>query len=259
MSHVPRSVGRAAGGRLLAAVCLFACHSSPPTGAAMPPSAPHPPVTSHPVEGDATPPSTLRQRYGLHGPTAIAPARTALVLVDVQREFLDGQLRLPDSWAAVDRAQQLLAWARGTGVGVVFVRQQAAAAGAPLFAPGSTGAELAAGFDPRPDEIVITKSAAGAFSRTALHQILAERGIELLIIAGMMTHLAVDTTARDATVLGYRAVIAGDATATRSLPGPHGDGIVDHATLQRAALAALADRFADIAATEEIIALPVRR
>lgn len=74
-----------------------------------------------------------------------------------------------------------------------------------------------------------------------------------------MTHLAVDTTARDGTVLGYRMVIAGDATATRSLPGPRGDGIVDHAVLQRVALAALADRFADIATTDEIVAWPVER
>jgi nicotinamidase-related amidase len=205
----------------------------------------------------APPPLTLRQRYGLHAPTAIAPARTALVLVDLQREFIDGGLALPDAGPAIDHARRLLAWARGAGVRVVFVRQEARAAGAPLFAPGSPGAELAPGLDPRPDDIAITKSAAGAFSGTDLHQRLADGSIDVLVIAGLMTHLAVDTTARDATLLGYRVVIAADATATRSLPGPRGDGVVDHATLQRAALAALADRFADIATTDEILALPV--
>jgi nicotinamidase-related amidase len=204
------------------------------------------------------PPPTLRQRYGLHAPAALAPARTALVLVDLQREFVDGGLPLPDAGAAIDHARRLLAWARGAGVHVVFVRQQARATGAPLFALGSPGAELAPGLDPRPDDIAITKFAAGAFSGTDLHQRLAERSIDVLVVAGFMTHLAVDTTARDATLLGYRVLIAGDATATRALPGPRGDGVIDHATLQRAALAVLADRFADIATTDEILALPVQ-
>jgi nicotinamidase-related amidase len=138
-------------------------------------------------------------------------------------------------------------------------RQIAASPAAPLFAPGSPGAELAPGLQPEPGDSLITKSAAGAFSNMPLHALLTERGVEVLIVAGLMTHLAVDTTARDGTVLGYRVLIAGDATATRSLPGPRGDGIVDHATLQRVALAALADRFADIATTDELVAWPVER
>src|SRR5436189_264570 len=91
--------------------------------------------------------------------------------------------------------------------------------------PTLPSSAVAPGLVPRSDEIAITKSAAGAFSKTALHQILTDRSVDTLIIAGLMTHLAVDTTARDATVLGYRVMIAGDATATRSLPGPRGDGV----------------------------------
>ena len=104
--------------------------------------------------------------------------------------------------------------------------------------------------------IVLTS---GAFSRTDLHQTLAARGVELLVIAGLMTHLAVDTSARDGTVLGYQVVVVSDATATRSLPAADGEGLVDHSTLQRAALAALADRFAEVLTTDEVLALPVRR
>jgi nicotinamidase-related amidase len=189
----------------------------------------------------------------------LSPAHTALVLVDLQREFLDGKLALPDAGPAVGHARQLLAWARRAGVHVVFVRQVAASPSAPLFAPGSRGAELAPGLEPAPGDSLITKSAAGAFSNTPLHQLLTERGVEVLIVAGLMTHLAVDTTARDGTVLGYRVMIACDATATRSLPGPRGDGVVDHATLQRAALAALADRFAELATSDEIVAWPIGR
>ena len=72
-----------------------------------------------------------------------------------------------------------------------------------------------------------------------------------------MTHLAVSATASDATVLGYRVVIAADAVATRALPGAGGLAGVDAATLQRAALAMLADRVAEMMRTESIVRLPL--
>lgn len=67
---------------------------------------------------------------------------------------------------------------------------------APLFAPGSAGVELALGLVSCGDELVVTKSVAGAFSKTRLHERLASLGVEQLVVAGLMTHLAVDTTAR---------------------------------------------------------------
>ncbi len=201
-------------------------------------------------------PLTLRARYGIPRPVSLDPVRTALVLVDFQREFLDGGVPLPEAAPASDRALALLSWARERGLLVVFVRQLAAGPG-PFFAPGSPGAELLAGFEPRADEWVVTKSAAGAFTRTDLARRLADRQVEQLIVAGFMTHLAVDSTARDATVLGLRVVVASDATATRSLPAADGGEPVDHRILQRAALAAIGDRFADVLSVDEIAALPV--
>ena len=67
-----------------------------------------------------------------------------------------------------------------------------------------------------------------------------------------MTHLAVDSTARDGTVLGYTVVVASDATATRDLLDPDKATRVHHADVQRVALACLADRFADVAMTQTI-------
>jgi nicotinamidase-related amidase len=110
---------------------------------------------------------------------------------------------------------------------------------------------------------VVTKAAAGAFTRTDLDTRLHERGIRSLVVAGLMTHLAVDCTARDAALLGYAVVVASDATATRDLPsveaGPRarerrmdGPSRVEHALVQQVALASLADRFADIATTQAI-------
>lgn len=207
--------------------------------------------SSAPMPAEAPTPKTLRALYGLHAPASFDPHRTALVLIDFQEEFLSGHLPIPDGANAVDRAAELLGWARRSGIRVVHVRNIAARADSPVFAPGSKGAETVKALVPFDGETVVTKSMAGAFSRTELDALLRAQGIEVLLLAGIMTHLAVDTTARDATVLGYKVVVASDATATRDLPG------VDHDTLQRAALASLSDRFADVMTAKEITSRPV--
>jgi isochorismate hydrolase len=72
-----------------------------------------------------------------------------------------------------------------------------------------------------------------------------------------MTHLAVNTTASDAVVLGYRVIVAADAAATRALPGAAGHAGVDASTLHRVALAIMADRVADVMPTDSVLKLPV--
>lgn len=200
---------------------------------------------------------TLRERYGLRPPAALDPARTALVLVDYQEEFFSGGLPLPEASAALANARLLLDGARRAGLRVVHVRD-VVAAGAPLFAEGSPGAAIRPELAPLDDERVVTKQMAGGFSRTDLHRQLQELGVDTLVVAGLMTHLAVDTTVRDALVLGYRVLLPSDASATRDLPGAAGAPAVDAKTLHRATLAALADRFADVLPTAEILAIVQR-
>jgi len=70
-----------------------------------------------------------------------------------------------------------------------------------------------------------------------------------------MTHMCVSTAARDARPLGYQVIVAGDASATRSIDAWDG-GVVGHAELHRAALTEVADSFAEVLTTEKILALP---
>lgn len=198
-------------------------------------------------------PKTLRAMYGARRATAVSAPHTALVFVDYQKEFVSGGLQLPDAPRAIARAERLLRWARANGLFIVHVRNLVSRPGSPLFRPGSPGSEFIASLGPAADEAVVTKSMAGGFSRTELASVLQSRGITHVIIAGFMSHLAVDTTARDAMVLGFQPIVAGDATATRDLPG------IDRHQLQRAAFAMLEDRFADVMTVDEIGALTVRR
>jgi hypothetical protein len=82
--------------------------------------------------------------------------------------------------------------------------------------------------------------------------------VDVAIVAGSMTHDAVDRTVRDAGARGLRVIVATDATATRDLPAPDDGAPLPAADVQRAALAILADRYAELRRVDEIAALPLR-
>jgi nicotinamidase-related amidase len=199
---------------------------------------------------------TLRELYAIPRVERLDPRRTALVLVDFQEEFFHGKLVVPGADDAAARARELLAWVRSSGIAAVHV-QNVARPGSVVFAPGSPTIAFTPALAPRADELVVTKPTGGAFTKTDLDAKLRARGIDTIVVAGIMAHLAVAMTAQDGAVLGYRVVVASDATTTRDLPGAAGAPEVDHVTLARAALAALADRFADVLPTTEIVALPL--
>lgn len=213
--------------------------------------------TSAPVSTPA--PTTLRQLYGIAPIARFEPRRTALLLVDFQDEFLHGRLAIADAPDAVAHAAELLAWARANGVTVVHV-QNVAKPGSPIFASGSAAAAFVPELTPRADEVVLTKSGGGAFTKTGLDALLREREIDTVVVAGIMVQLAVAMSAQDASVLGYRVTVAADATTTRDLPDTDAStrgAVVDRAAVRRAALASLADRFADVMPARKIVSLPL--
>ena len=199
-------------------------------------------------------PFTLRELYGLVAPARVTAATTGLLLVDFQLEFLTGRLVVEGGRAALELAVTLLMWARRHAIAVVHVRHVALRADSPVFAEGSPTAELA--IAPIGGELVVTKHQAGGFSGTELHALLQRLGVDTVIVAGIMTHLAVDVTARDAAVLGYRVLVVADACATRALPSAIDDDVISAHELHRTALAALADRFADVVGVADVLALP---
>jgi nicotinamidase-related amidase len=201
-------------------------------------------------------PPTLRQLYGIAPIARVDAHRTALQLVDFQEEFLHGRLAMDDAPRAVARAAELLAWARANGLAVVHV-QNVAKPGSPIFAQGSPAASLVPALAPGDGETVVTKPGGGAFTKTGLDATLRERGIDTVVIAGIMAQLAVAMSAQDASVLGYRVIVASDATTTRDLPDPSSGAVVDREAVQRAALAGLGDRFADVLPVRRIVALPL--
>lgn len=190
-----------------------------------------------------TDPTTLRALSGLDDAPPTLKG-SALLMIDLQNTYREGVMRLDNVEPAIAEARGLLERARAAGIPVFHVRHDAGA-GSPydLTAPiGQISDEVA----PRAGEPVITKAYPSAFVGTDLGAQLEAAGVKDVIVAGFMTHMCVNSTARGAFNLGLRPTVVASATATRSLPGPDGS-VVPAAALQAASLAALADLFAVVA------------
>jgi nicotinamidase-related amidase len=189
------------------------------------------------------PPKTLLEMAGV----ASAPSRlteAALVVIDAQREYVDGALALPQVQPALDEIERLLARARSAGTPIIHIVHQGRPGG--IFAPGSTGASIAPQAVPAPGEAVVSKRLPNAFASTDLGDRVAALKRPAIIIVGFMTHMCVEATARAAIDLGFKATVVANATATRDLPDPLSGATVSAAEVHRNALAAMADRFATV-------------
>lgn len=201
---------------------------------------------------------TLRQWAGLTPVSEINAKNTALVLIDIQMDyFTPGKLHIPDGEAAVSQAAAVREWARSKGITIIHIQQQSNPA-APIFAAGTPGVEFHPKVAPVDGEIVIPKGLPSSFKGTTLQEELSARSIDMLIITGLMTHMCVDSTTREAIHLGYKTIVVSDACATRDLPIATGEGVLSHKELHRAALTALSDRFADVMPARAVMELEVK-
>ena len=181
---------------------------------------------------------TLRALSGLpDGPAALRDS--TLVMVDCQNTYTRGVMELEGVEPALDQAAELLDRARSAGIPIVHIQHDAGPG-----SPYDVRAEIGAIVDrvaPREGEPVVVKAFPNAFVQTDLDERLKAGSATNLLLAGFMTHMCINSTARGAFSLGYAPTVVAGATATRSLPGP--DGPVSAAALQVASLAAISDLF----------------
>jgi biuret amidohydrolase len=174
------------------------------------------------------------------GPISIDPRTTALVVIDMQRDFLEpggfGESLGNDVSllrVAIEPCQAVLETARRQRMLVIHTREghrpdmsdapkAKVERGVPSLRIGDTGPmgriliRGEAGHDiipalyPKPGEPVIDKPGKGAFYATDLGTILHSRGIETLIVCGVTTEVCVHTTVREANDRGYRCVVPAD-------------------------------------------------
>ncbi|MBO0660982.1 cysteine hydrolase [Jiella sp. MQZ9-1] len=173
---------------------------------------------------------------------AFDPSRVALIVIDMQRDFLE-----PGGFGAslgndVSRLQaivpataRLIAGFRAAGRPVIHTREchrpdladcppAKRLRGAPglrigdagpmgrILIAGEPGAEIVPELQPAPGESVVDKPGKGAFCATDLGAHLEALGITQLVFAGVTTEVCVQTTMREANDRGYECLIAEDAT-----------------------------------------------
>jgi nicotinamidase-related amidase len=173
---------------------------------------------------------------------AFAPAATAVVMIDMQRDFI-----LPGGFgetlgnkvsllaAIVPAARRLLDACRAAGVTIIHTKEchrpdmadcppskltrgnpslrigDHAAMGRILI-DGEEGSDFVPELAPQPGDIVITKPGKGAFYATPLGDILRLKGITHLLFGGVTTEVCVQTTMREANDRGYECLMVEDAT-----------------------------------------------
>jgi nicotinamidase-related amidase len=82
--------------------------------------------------------------------------------------------------------------------------------------PPASASELVPEAGVQPGDLVVTKRQWGAFYGTDLEQHLRRRGIRTVVMAGIATHIGVESTARAAFDLGYNLLFIEDAMSTMS-------------------------------------------
>lgn len=193
---------------------------------------------------------TLLQLAGAN--LAVPPlAEAALVIIDAQREYVDGALPLTGVAPALDNIALLLKTARDRSAPVIHVQHRGKPGG--LFDPTKPAFELAEQARALAGETVVEKGLPNSFAGTTLKQAIDATGRKTLVLAGFMTHMCVSSTARAALDLGFQTVVVGDASATRDLPDTAGGGVIAAADLHRAELSALADRFSIVCPAAALI------
>ena len=173
-------------------------------------------------------------------PIAVDMDRAALVIIDMQRDFLEaggfGEALGNDVSrlaAAVPPCRAVLDAARRAGLLVIHTREghrpdlsdapkaklerghPAARIGAPgpmgrILIRGEAGHDIVPELAPRPGEPVIDKPGKGAFYQTDLDLVLKNRGVDTLFVCGVTTEVCVNTTVREANDRGYRCIVLAD-------------------------------------------------
>lgn len=174
-------------------------------------------------------------------------SQAGLLIIDAQNEYLDGTLALPGVQPALDEIGGLLERARTAGRPVIHVRHMGQPGG--LFDAEGHAGQIVDQLTPLDGETVIGKSLPNSFAGTDLKAKIDAAGVGQLVVMGFMTHMCVSATVRSAVDHGLFSTVVASGCATRDLPSATGGGTVSAQSVHDATLAALADRFAVVAAS----------
>ena len=172
---------------------------------------------------------------------------SALLIIDAQQGFLDGEAAIPHARVLVDRIAALLAAARSAGALIVHLQNDGAPAA--IDEPETTGWFIHPSLAPTSDEPVLRKTGDDGFEGTELETILAHNHVTRIAVAGLLSEMCVSATVRSALKKGIEVVLVHDAHGTYNLDD------IPSAIVSRVAEHALGDEIELVNAAEVAFSL----
>jgi ureidoacrylate peracid hydrolase len=206
----------------------------------------------------------LARRGSLHVFHSLDPAKTALVVIDMQRAFMDPGMpaETPTAREIVPNINRIARALRARGGMVAWVQAAFTRGDWPLYfdymvtpavseavlaalTEGSPGHDLWPGFEIDDADLRVKKKRYSAFfpGGCDLHDRLAARGIDTVLVTGCLTNVCCEASARDAMMAGYKTFMIADANAARSDD--------EHVW----ALASIVQFFGDVRTTDAVLGL----
>ena len=178
------------------------------------------------------------------------PPRRALIVIDIQNEYVSGNLLIeyPDIRLSLANIARAMDAARAADIPVIVV-QNTAPAGAPIFDKGTHGWELHEVVARRAHDHYIEKTLPSAYAGTDLGAWLAKQRIDTLVVTGYMTHNCVDSTIKEALHSGLAVEVLYDATG--SLSYANRAGSASAAQIHQTHAVVWQSRFAAVLTTDE--------
>jgi len=177
--------------------------------------------------------------------------KRALLVIDVQNEYFTGKLPITYPAGSLVNLLSAMDAASAHGVPVVTIQHASPQPDAAVFRKGSKEWELHPEVAARPHDVLIHKSLPGSFTGTELETWLHEHGIDTVVIAGYMTQMCCDTTARQAMHLGFGVEFLSDGTGTLAIKNDAGE--ISDEELHRAILVTQQMRFSRVIKTGDWI------
>jgi nicotinamidase-related amidase len=159
---------------------------------------------------------------------SIDPKRTAILALDFENDIVGGTA---DIEPVLDNARQILEAGRTRQIPVIYIKVSFAGeySDAPPKSPlfqmvrkkgilrgGTTGTEIHERMRPQPGEMVLNKTCINPFLTTNLQQRLVALGVDTVIVMGLWTNFAVESTVRHASDIGYGVIVVADACGSNT-------------------------------------------
>lgn len=198
-------------------------------------------------------PQSFRQLIGISPSSVRASAPgTALIVIDAQGTYApDGGLAITGVAESQKVIAQLVDRFRSADAPVIWI-QHSAGSGAPVFNPDNSSFDFIGDERPVAGEKVIIKQAPSSFTGTDLLETLQAKKITQVVLTGYMSHVCVSSTARVAFESGLDVVVVRDAVGDRDIPGA--EGVLKAAKLVETVLDELADAFATVVDSRQVMA-----